>query len=424
MSRPVKISVLVLVLALCGGAAAYFFMPWGSAQFTYDPKVNEEVARKLNIPVYFAVPASARASLPSRIDTTDQLIDFKHPDAAKAEGDVGLRLVIAKREGLPERLAKSGLVQTGDLLLSFRSEWGGAGPYPNVQMGVSHTGFAYVKNGKVHNLDNPMNAEYIGQTGELDSEHYTTLNLMHIIRPRDLSRSDRDNLLEWATRLAENADRVYPSQISFNDDYNAPKYRPGQPINFVKQLGQIALGQNPSGNVSMYCSEFAWSLLAMKNCDPEKSADAFKASGIPSCVKPMMTPMDATGDFVANNSRNANLGYADGPLMVIDTMKLPEAERTKLLKDVFVSNQSGLAKLSTGHRAVAQQMQPRFAPLERYYVGVKAEGGPTQEAKIIGASFNQELPDNYSPTSYLINTLLPSDNANRTMDYVATVVIE
>jgi hypothetical protein len=34
------------------------------------------------------------------------------------------------------------------------------------------------------------------------------------------------------------------------------------------------------------------------------------------------------------------------------------------------------------------------------------------------------VPENYSPTSYLLNTLLPPDNVNRTMDYVATIVIE
>ena len=42
------------------------------------------MARKLKIPVYFAVPASARGALPKNIETTDRLIDFKHPDAKGA----------------------------------------------------------------------------------------------------------------------------------------------------------------------------------------------------------------------------------------------------------------------------------------------------------------------------------------------------
>ena len=45
-------------------------------------------------------------------------------------------------------------------------------------------------------------------------------------------------------------------------------------------------------------------------------------------------------------------------------------------------------------------------------------------ARLISSGFNTAVPENYSPTSYLINTLLPPDNINRTMDYVATIVIE
>ena len=99
--------------------------PVASKEFTYDEKVNKDMARRLNIPVYFAVPGSARIALPNTLDTPDRLVDFKHPDAKGA--DVGLRLVVAKRAGLAQRLGKSGLVQTGDLLLTFRSEWGPRG---------------------------------------------------------------------------------------------------------------------------------------------------------------------------------------------------------------------------------------------------------------------------------------------------------
>src|SRR5262245_34695305 len=77
-------------------------------QFTYDEKVNAQMAKKLSIPVFFAVPASARAALPTEFNTTDGLIDFKHPDAAGSQGDVGLRLVVTKRAGMTKRLGKSG----------------------------------------------------------------------------------------------------------------------------------------------------------------------------------------------------------------------------------------------------------------------------------------------------------------------------
>ena len=87
------LSVLLASGALALGAAQ-------AKEFTYDPKVNEQMAKRIKIPVYFAVPASARLPLSGNIDTTDRLVDFKHPDAQGAEGDVGLRLVVAKRAGL------------------------------------------------------------------------------------------------------------------------------------------------------------------------------------------------------------------------------------------------------------------------------------------------------------------------------------
>jgi hypothetical protein len=416
----------LLVLLAATGALLGPARVWAK-DFTYDAKANERLARKLNIPAYFAVPASARAELPHDIKTSDTLIDFKHPDAKAASGDVGLRLVVARRSGLSKRLAQSGLVQTGDLLLTFRSEWGGAGAYPNVQLGISHTGVAYVKNGKVHNLDNPLNEEYLGPglRGELTSEHYRTLDFLHVVRPRNLTEAQRANLLAWATRLNASARRVYPSQISFNDDYNAPKFRPDKPLDFVKRLGQIALGQNPPGNIDMFCSEFAWSLLALRDCDPATTADAFKGGRVPSCVKEPMRPMRATGNVVPSHRRSSYSGLADGPLLVLDAMQLPRAESKAMVQSIFAESPEGLEKLSEGHRKVAETMQPRFARLQDYYTGVTGKFWQSWWARLLGTGFNYAgIAENYSPTSYLINALLPKDNKNRTMDYVATIVIE
>lgn len=429
MLKPISVIALLCVLLAPSIPAAAPAKPRPAPKakaFTYDPKVSEAMAKKLKIPVYFAVPASARAPLSGPFDTPDKLIDFKHPGGAGAQGDVGLRLVVGKRAGLARRLGKSGLVQTGDLLLTFRSEWGGAGAYPNVQMGVSHTGIAYVRDGIVHNLDNPMDAEYLGRDfrGELGGSHYNTLNFIHIIRPRNLTETDRQNILDWATRLGSSAKKVYPSQISFNQDYNVPKFEPGKPVDFVKHLGQIALQQNPPGNISMYCSEFVWSVLALRQCDPDTSGEAFKAAGIPSCVKPIMRPLNATGNYVFNRNRNGDAGLADGPLMVIESMNLPDAKRAELLKTVFVKNDKALAKLSPGHRKVADDMQPRFSRLEGYYLDVSTGSWEKWRARGIRLLFNRQVPDNYSPTSYLINTLLPADSTHRVMDYVATIAIE
>ena len=224
-----------------------------AADFTFNEKTNADLAKKLKIPVYFAVPKSTWAKLPD-IKTTDKLVEFRHPDGIKAKGDVGLRLVVAKRSGLSARLGKSGLLQTGDIMLTFRSEWGGAGAYPNIQMGISHTGFAYIdKSGNLRNLDNPMDGEYVGP-GNLTSEHYRTLNFLHIIRPRNLTDQQRANLLAWATKLNASAGKVYPSQISFNQDYQKPKYQSGRPLTFVKDVRRDRARPGPSSASRSTCT--------------------------------------------------------------------------------------------------------------------------------------------------------------------------
>jgi hypothetical protein len=392
-------------------------------EFTFSERANDRMAKKLNMPVYFALPASARSPAPGKVNTSDVLIDFKHPDAKGA--DIGLRIISTKRGDLSERLGRSGLVQTGDLLLTFRSEWGGAGAYPNIQMGVSHTGIAYVKDGQLHNLDNPLNAEYLGASmrGDFSGEHYKTLSFIHVIRPRNLTAAQRTNIATWSERLNASAKRIYPEQLSFNQDYNAPKYQAGKPYDFVKSLGQIALGQKPANTLSLFCSEFAWSLLALRDCDPGNGS-AFSGDKTPACISEPMKPMDATGDYIFKRSSNAYVGLADGPLLVIDALKLPPAARKTMLQSVFAENPSRLAKLSPGHKTLAESMSPKFIPLQQYYTGAGVGFYDSMKARLIRSAVNRDVPDNYSPTSFLVNTLLPPGNVNRTMDYVATIVFE
>lgn len=399
--------------------------PAASKEFSYSARQNDRLAKKLNIPIYFTLPASARGAVPSDINTTDLLVDFKHPDA-KPDQNVGLRLVLTKRAGMAQRLAKSGLIQTGDILLTFRSEWAGAGPYPNIQMGISHTGVAYVKDGFVHNIDNPLNEEYLGagMRADLTSEHYRTLDYLHVIRPRYLTDEQKANLVAWASRLNSSARSVYPAKLSFNQDYNAPKFRHGKSPTFVQQLAQMALGQDSGSNVGMFCSEFAWSLLSLRNCDPAKTADQFKSASMPVCVNQPMKPMYATGDYIFSKSKSSYTGLADGPLLIIDALKLPADERKKMLDSVFVENPAGMQKMSIGHRTVATEMKPKFEPLKQYYEGATGGLFSSLKTRIATKIFTRDIPENYSPTSFLINTLLPTDNVNRTMDYIATIVIE
>jgi len=135
--------------------------------------------------------------------------------------------------------------------------------------------------------------------------------------------------------------------------------------------------------------------------------------------------MKATGNVVPHHWRSSYSGLADGPLLVIDAMKLPTEKRNKLLHSIFIENPEGLKKMSVGHRELAQSMAPKFARLESYYTGITGPFWKSWWARMLGTGFNfAGIPQNYSPTSYLINTLLPPDNKNRTMDYVATIVIQ
>ena len=110
--------------------------------------------------------------------------------------------------------------------------------------------------------------------------------------------------------------------------------------------------------------------------------------------------------------------------MPASPLKLPAAEQDKLLHAVFVANQGSLTKLSAGHKTLADSMSPKFAPLEEYYLGVNGKLTASWKARMISNAFNKAIPENYSPTSFLINTFLPSNNVNRTMDYIATIMIE
>ncbi len=49
-----------IMIAAIGWIAT--LQPLSAAEFTFNEKVNQDIAKKLNIPVYFSVPSSARAT--------------------------------------------------------------------------------------------------------------------------------------------------------------------------------------------------------------------------------------------------------------------------------------------------------------------------------------------------------------------------
>ncbi|MDD2805371.1 MAG: hypothetical protein PHV33_07430 [Elusimicrobiales bacterium] len=378
--------------------------------FVYDPDSNNLLAEKLDIPVFFALPESAYSPESPAALSGGGFWPFIHPDAANAATPVGLRVYLTPHAGVGARLAASGLVQTGDILLTFRPEWGFQGPYPNIQMGISHAGIAYVEGGYVRNLDNPLSAEYLGR---MDARHYMETPALHIIRPRGLSAAQKANLAGWMKMFVSQAPAIYPEQISFNKDYFSPKYTPD--LKFVRTAARIALRLDRSSGLDMYCSEFVWAVLALRDCDPAR-AEEFGREGTPACVKPVFDPLPMVGNyFLDPKAAGGRLGLSDGPLAVISSMGLPEAEKKRVIGEVFKTRRP----MSPGHVAAAASIAPYFTRLEDYYSGAQSNSPAAQS---IMEAFNAKVKPNYSPTSYLVNALLPTGAVGRRMDVVATVV--
>ena len=335
--------------------------------------------------------------------------------------------MVAKRAGFAQRLGKSGLMQTGDLLLTFRSEWGGAGAYPNVQMGISHTGVAYVKDGVLHNIDNPLNEEYLGpgNRGELNGEHYRTLQFIHVIRPRNLTDAERANIVAWATRLTTSAKRVYPKELSFNQDYNAPKYQVGQARRVRQAAGPDRARPGPA-------RQRRHVLLGVRLV--AAGAQGLRSRQVRRRIQEVRRPVVRQADHGAHEG-DRRLHHAPWPLVVRGPRRRPAAGGRLARSFPTPSATSCCTRCSSRTRPAwprcrsvtgrwRSSISPTSRKLEKYYLGVNGKWGPTLQARLISSGFRSGIPQNYSPTSYLINTLLPANNIYRTMDYIATIVIE
>ena len=63
--------LLLPACALLVGALMLGAAPGWARGFVFDEATNQEMARRLGIPVYFALPDTARARLPKSIDSTE-----------------------------------------------------------------------------------------------------------------------------------------------------------------------------------------------------------------------------------------------------------------------------------------------------------------------------------------------------------------
>jgi hypothetical protein len=423
------------------------------------PVLSQAADKLIDIPAYFGVPKAAvqtsvelpRTEFPTlwnpATDTTSsglRILAIKQElaksqvlpvepdpsDAAAVEAYKTKKRAIAlanddgkklARTKMSEKLAQAGVLQDGDIVLTFRPEMAKTIPYIHVQMGTTHASVTYLKedeNGKsAWNVDSPMKGnDYVGQfdaahfIGGVDSKNDPDLgtDAIHIIRPRAMKDAGRRaQHRQWASMIAKNRGN---QQIAFNGNYNAPS-SPTKELarKNITNIGKLALGIGGQ-NMSIYCSEFAWHMLALSNCS-EQQIRAAGPEGAQCAEDGIVFEQMRLAEI-----RGEGIGLTEGPLQGI--LAAPAGERQKMLASIFEND--GNVKLSPGHQAMAVETAPLMAPLEMYY-GIRAAGGslsPDLMAKADAVIASKPL--NYSPTAFIAQAA--RTDADRPMDYVGTVV--
>lgn len=475
---------------------------------------------KLLIPYFFQVPRTEFSPIPeetlknsSKVMVVDQLrmkwsrvVDSNGrprlaPHLQGLNDQVGLRWTILPqatdsrgRLQSATALAGSGMVQTGDIILSFRKEWYGSLPYSHLQLGVSHAGVALIdKNADgssvVRNVDMPLDMETWGgpNNDHLASKHYIEAPFLHIIRPSALHDGENDaqerkNIDGWLRLIRQNASKFYKNPLKFNSDYMTSNYKlqadGTSDLTYVADLARLALGGRLQGQYgrdkgySMYCSEFAWIILSLKDCDPVSDRNAFLGGETPTCVKPIMAPMPVLGNYhptmkapsgakIPWPGMQPELGLADGAMMIADKMtELSESveRRNRFIIGTFTTADGKPEHISGGHLAVQNGIlakNPKFFDLLKHYFVLTGDVmrmnpaalGPQEHGKIqemlgLQLGFNERVvvdaqgtpvmlngnyqlkqgPLNYSPTAFLIHALVPRGEKLKAFEYVTSVM--
>ncbi len=397
--------------------------PFGSGKA--DSISSDNPNRVVDIPFYFGMPKSA-VTLPLDRQAYPQPTLW---NPSNENSDLGLR-VIAIRQGdtlesrkqarreMGQTLAPAGVLKTGDIVLSFRPELAGTMAYPHIQMGSTHAGMVIVdEDGNVSNLDSPLDFEYLGR---FDAKHYAGeikngavtggTHALHVLRPRNIDDTRRSRLLGWAKVLKANLNRINGQrrQIKFQSDYLMPTYvaNDATPRQMVTTLGKILLEEDTESAMPMYCSEFAWHMLALSNCTADEIINAPEEGA--ACVDPPFAPMPL---LPANDNQ---IGIAEGPLRALAV--LDSSQQRTALEAVFAEGDA--SGLSSGHRAVAESVAPLMQPLSEYYGG-RVAGASVEDLAGAATAIGENFANNYSPTAYFIAAM--GDEATRPMDYVATV---
>ncbi|MEZ4816157.1 MAG: hypothetical protein R3A80_13305 [Bdellovibrionota bacterium] len=364
--------------------------------FTLSAEIS---TRSLKVSEYMMAPVSTWADVPESSLVTKE---------TTASGELGFRVVHLKRSTQASKqaavdLAATGIVQSGDIFLSFRPEWDGTLAYAHMQLGVSHAALAFVveQGGSkfIHTLETPIN--YSSPMNS--SHHYGDLNAIHVIRP-NLNNEQRANLSGWAKKILAN-----PGRFGFFTDYATPWYKRGAnrtPLDQIKELAKVATS---GGSFSAYCSEFVWTFLGLRDCNP--------ASYAPGCEKVIFgTQNGALTGLVPGLAGNA--GLIQGPEAALVSGGKNETEKKQLLTqsafvDILTSPDQLAGRMSSGHRAVAEANSDLMKFINQgYYAG----GEPAE----VAAKINSGVTDNFSPTSFMIRSNAKLDG----FKYVGTVVFD
>jgi len=370
-----------------------------------------------SVPYYFALPESAHLPL--------KVTDWKKiPLAGVSTDNAYLRgyhfsdgTVKGRKEAFKELVEKN-IIQTGDIVLSFRPEWETTIPYSRIQMGVSHASVAYLDSGVIKNLDMPLDTEYNGNnlSSGFDSKHYLETPHIQILRPRNFSEEKKRNLLAWIGKLRQNyKDIRNGGLLRFNSDYSAPKFNVySKDDAFVTTMARILLGKDKeSRDLTMFCSEYAWALLSLASCDPEDSEIADEIVSDASCIKPIFDPMYML-------DQEGIPGLTEGPLATLNSLDISNSEKEDLLDTLFATG--NMLTLSSGHRALAKN--PKVVALIQALKGFYIAKLNRNEAMVAGitAQVNPVGGRNYSPSAFLINSMLEDTDPGRQFDYVATIM--
>ena len=387
----------------------------GDGAFSSDPN------RLLDVPFYFSVPKSS-------ITTTLNRAGYPYAtlwNGSLQASDVGLRIIAiqqgdgldakkrARRE-MAAKLASAGVLQDGDLVLTFRPELAGSMAYPHIQMGVTHAGLVYTEGGVAYNIDSPLDSQYVGQ---FDTSHYAGdggqdagANALHIVRPHGMTDARRAQLRTWIATLKTGLARINGErqQIKFQSDYLVPAFVSAgkTPRQTITTLGKIILEADTTTKQPMYCSEFAWHMLALSSCTADQIRNAPPEGA--SCVDDVFAPMPLVSGTATE------VGLAEGPLLVL--LKMPEPIRLANVPKIFETGNP--AKLSSGHRMVSEQVAPLMAPLQDLYKA-RASGASVEMTAAGAMQLSANMPNNYSPTTFMIKAI--ADAPIRSTDYVVTL---